>query len=744
MAFKDEKGEEKFLDLTNRFSMGRNNSSNFSSTDVLKKQANLSNVNVENYMDALQAQMRVNETASLHNNLFVSGERKLEFADNVQVKFIENTAEIYTEEGYNIQSDNLEENETSAKFVEERRKKVNFFDNTKKSVTVAIKPTVKYGKEDVVDKEVTFTEREDILFTDKKESFQADKKSLFKNSDKNVCFDYENSGENFVNVVSSNEHSELENQSTLMFVEGVDITENLFDRNEGFQVKTKIKKEKIAGHKGKTTLFVNKAEKIFEDVSLEGNETAVLNVDDKVIAVVSHSANKQRKISLEYSQIQNEIEDIKKEPKNDEKVFKESVASFSSREDKFTDRYTDSFKKEFTDVQGNSIFESTKKQKKNKNKSVVIVQKKAARRLENESKINSIIKIQKNQAKAESRFEVFEKSEEKTGSGSKKMESYFGEGKSSFDSDNKAVERFLSKNEKFDQTKIKEREEKREKEKKLKKAAVLTALSNVLETKKNIQNEFGDMSGENSGDLIKEGKKGLLKIVTDITKGTVQQMVVIASKKLLAIAASACATVLIPVFILMVCFILMSGTTGALAGADSDSGEEYDLNLPGGDGVTFSHLSASEIDQIIEELWASYPDDMTSTRETVLRYALSKVGCAYDQNYHGSLSVDIFDCSSLAYRSYREVGIEIRNGDAYTAAEECRAMENQNKVVGNHLVPGDLIFYGGADNGRYKGVYHVAIYVGSGKMVEAKGKSYGVVYGDVRNNNVVVCARPTL
>jgi len=27
-------------------------------------------------------------------------------------------------------------------------------------------------------------------------------------------------------------------------------------------------------------------------------------------------------------------------------------------------------------------------------------------------------------------------------------------------------------------------------------------------------------------------------------------------------------------------------------------------------------------------------------------------------------------------------------------------------------------------------------------MVEAKGRSYGVVYGDVRPDNVVVCARP--
>lgn len=226
--------------------MGKNDSSNFSSTNVLKKHANLSNVNVENYMVALHAQMRVNETASLHTNLFVSGERKLEFSNNIQVEFIENKAEIYIDEGYNIQSDILEENEASAKFVEERRKKVTFSDDTKKSVTVAIKPTVKYGKEDIVDKEVTFTEREDILFTDKKEFFQADKKILFKNSDKNVHFDYGDSDENFVNVVSSNEHSELADESTPMFVGSVDVTENLFDRNESFQKTTKVKEKEIS------------------------------------------------------------------------------------------------------------------------------------------------------------------------------------------------------------------------------------------------------------------------------------------------------------------------------------------------------------------------------------------------------------------------------------------------------------------------------------------------------------------
>ena len=72
-------------------------------------------------------------------------------------------------------------------------------------------------------------------------------------------------------------------------------------------------------------------------------------------------------------------------------------------------------------------------------------------------------------------------------------------------------------------------------------------------------------------------------------------------------------------------------------------------------------------------------------------------------------------------------------------------MVNQDKIINEELKPGDLIFYGGKDNGRYLGVYHVAIYVGKindvDKMVEARGTSWGVVYGDVRTANVVKIAR---
>lgn len=43
------------------------------------------------------------------------------------------------------------------------------------------------------------------------------------------------------------------------------------------------------------------------------------------------------------------------------------------------------------------------------------------------------------------------------------------------------------------------------------------------------------------------------------------------------------------------------------------------------------------------------------------------------------------------------------------------------------MEPGDLIFYGGHDNGRFLGIYHVAVYVGNGEVVEASGKTWGCI-----------------
>ena len=136
----------------------------------------------------------------------------------------------------------------------------------------------------------------------------------------------------------------------------------------------------------------------------------------------------------------------------------------------------------------------------------------------------------------------------------------------------------------------------------------------------------------------------------------------------------------------------------------------------------------------------------TDAGGAAVSFALSKVGCPYDQNYHSSLSADIYDCSSLVYRAYRESGTDISNAGLYSAAEELRAAEMAGTVVSlTDLQPGDLLFYRTADarsEGRYRGCGHVAIYAGQGKMVEAKGREWGVIVSPLRTSGLLAVSRP--
>jgi cell wall-associated NlpC family hydrolase len=58
------------------------------------------------------------------------------------------------------------------------------------------------------------------------------------------------------------------------------------------------------------------------------------------------------------------------------------------------------------------------------------------------------------------------------------------------------------------------------------------------------------------------------------------------------------------------------------------------------------------------------------------------------------------------------------------------------------LKPGDLIFYSYKENGKFRNISHVAIYVGNGKMVHAANENRGVVLDPLRTNHVVFYARP--
>lgn len=99
------------------------------------------------------------------------------------------------------------------------------------------------------------------------------------------------------------------------------------------------------------------------------------------------------------------------------------------------------------------------------------------------------------------------------------------------------------------------------------------------------------------------------------------------------------------------------------------------------------------------------------------------------------MSEGFYDCSSLVFKAY-ECDSALLGGSpswAPTAADMAKYLESTGKVIAyeninlNDLRPGDLVFQGGYDNGRYKGIYHVEMYCG--------GEDYWFF-------NIVMVARP--
>lgn len=153
-------------------------------------------------------------------------------------------------------------------------------------------------------------------------------------------------------------------------------------------------------------------------------------------------------------------------------------------------------------------------------------------------------------------------------------------------------------------------------------------------------------------------------------------------------------------------------------------------------GSSPSNLQSSLSEKEIKKYTNKISDEK---QKKVVEFVLSKVGYEYSQARR--FSGTAFDCSSLAYCAWKAAGIDISYNDATTAAAEANGLEKKT-VSQSDLKPGDLIFYSYTNNGRYKNISHVGIYVGDGKMVEAMDEAHGVVFGDYHNKGLVMICRP--
>ena len=95
---------------------------------------------------------------------------------------------------------------------------------------------------------------------------------------------------------------------------------------------------------------------------------------------------------------------------------------------------------------------------------------------------------------------------------------------------------------------------------------------------------------------------------------------------------------------------------------------------------------------------------------SVLRYALRQVGDRYSMGASGPSS---YDCSGLTMMSYRQVGVSLSH---YSMAQ----WSQTKRVSRSQLRPGDLIFF-------FRGIRHVAMYIGNNNFVHAASYGSGVI-----------------
>ncbi len=109
------------------------------------------------------------------------------------------------------------------------------------------------------------------------------------------------------------------------------------------------------------------------------------------------------------------------------------------------------------------------------------------------------------------------------------------------------------------------------------------------------------------------------------------------------------------------------------------------------------------------------------TKKVVTKACRIAKTCTYSQPKR--MSNNYYDCSSLVWKSYKTVGKTFGNAHYAPVAADigkwCAARKKtikggcSTKNVDNmKLRPGDLLFKTGNNNGRFKGIYHVEMFVG--------------------------------
>jgi peptidoglycan DL-endopeptidase CwlO len=113
------------------------------------------------------------------------------------------------------------------------------------------------------------------------------------------------------------------------------------------------------------------------------------------------------------------------------------------------------------------------------------------------------------------------------------------------------------------------------------------------------------------------------------------------------------------------------------------------------------------------------PPADSSAADKAVAFAYDQLGKPYEWGASGPGS---YDCSGLTMRAWEQGGVKLTHWSVAQANETVR-------VSYSNIRKGDLIFW--SNNGEASGTYHVAIYVGDGKMIHAPSTGKNIEVQDV-------------
>ncbi len=186
------------------------------------------------------------------------------------------------------------------------------------------------------------------------------------------------------------------------------------------------------------------------------------------------------------------------------------------------------------------------------------------------------------------------------------------------------------------QKKTEKKDVKKKEDKARKKQSAKLNVATMLKAKKNVSNELGGV-GKNSGDAFEDGKSGLVGFFLQYMNPFYYL------KKFIAYLGGLLAPYLLIFSVIAIVVVIVALLFDALSPvvAVNDAIQTFISNFTDDDTFVNTTLSEEQINEIIEKA------NCDETQEKVLRFALSKVGYPYSQDYR--TSGKYYDCSSLAY-----------------------------------------------------------------------------------------------